>query len=113
MLLYLNAATWTSGQMSERLANEVITAMDKKVHILLAHEMPGPGQSGRLACPFAHFFACSAGSTPIELLQRDVYSEIATPLKGGRLRETSMVLFHMALQNQEQVTDADLDDELN
>ena len=93
MLLYLNGQTWTRGEDSTALADEVIKAMDKGVHILLTHEMPGVGgQETRFGCEFGNFFVCADGTTPQELLQLGIYDQIATPLRGGAWREASMVM---------------------
>jgi len=98
MLLYLNSQTWTRGQASAALADELLDALDRNVHVLLAHEMPSlEGNEGRHACEFVEFFAHPLGATPEGLLQRGIYSEIAVPLKGGAFRSTSMVLMGMAL----------------
>ena len=69
------------------------------VHLLLAHEMLGEGgQEARNGCDFGAFFACSEGSTPQELLQANIYNEIAVPLKGGKWREASMVMLAHTLR---------------
>ena len=98
MLLYLTGQTWTRGKESDDLAAEVTRAMDLGVHVQLAHEMPGAGgQHGRFGCEFSAFFGHPDGTTPSDLLQRGIYSEIAVPLKGGPWREASMALFGVAL----------------
>jgi hypothetical protein len=38
MLVYLNQETWTRGDLSTELADEIRIAMDKNVHLLLTHE---------------------------------------------------------------------------
>jgi len=98
MLLYLTSETWTGGEKSAKLGEEIGTAMDLGVDVLLAHEMPGlGGQEKRFGCEFASFFSCPDGTTPSELLQRGVYSSIAIPLKGGPWREASIALMVRAL----------------
>jgi hypothetical protein len=97
MLLYLNALTWTSGEESARLADEVVRARDLGAHVLLAHEMVGIGQEERHGCEFSVFFACADGTTPQELLHSGLYAEVATPLKGGPWRQASMKLIGLAL----------------
>ena len=62
-LLCLDARTWTSGAESTALAEEVSTAMQQGMSIVLAHEMPCLGQ-GPYAVPFDSFFACPDGATP-------------------------------------------------
>jgi hypothetical protein len=98
MLLYLNSQTWTRGADTDALAGEVEEAIRIGIHILLAHEMPGTGgQEQRFGCEFGTFFACPDGATPISLLSRQIYSEIAVPLKGGPWRKASMALLGSAL----------------
>ena len=92
MLVYLNDLTWTKGDQSAHFADEVKHAMDAGVHLLLAHEMLGMGQSQRHPCQFDNFYKCHRGATPQELLLRKIYDEIAIPLRGGPWRETSMVM---------------------
>ena len=98
MLVYLTGRTWTSGEASAAFAVEVECAMDANVPLLLAHEMPGvSGQIARHGVEFGTFFSCPDGATPSELLQRGVYSSIAVALKGGPMRQVSMVLLAQAL----------------
>jgi len=98
MLLYLTSQTWTRGEASAALGLELMEAMDLKLNVLLVHEMTGAGgQEARFGCEFASFFAFADGTTPTELLNRGIYSSIAVPLKGGPLREASMVLLGIAL----------------
>ena len=98
MLVYLTGQTWTRGDESAKLGEEIGRAMDLDVNVLLVHEMPGAGgQEARHGCEFSSFFSCSDGATPPELLRRGIYSSIAVPLKGGPWREASMALLGMAL----------------
>jgi len=110
MLLYLTEQTWTRGAASASLYNELMRAMDMDVHVQLAHEMPGVGgQEVRSACEFGAFFSHPDGATPVELLERGIYSEIAVPLKGGAWREASMVLMGIALgMSKDAIADAGL-----
>ena len=111
MLLYLTRQTWTRGEASVKLGDEVMRAMDLEVSILLVHEMPGSGgQDARFSCEFGAFFSCPDGATPSDLVQRGIYSSIAVPLKGGAWREASMVLLGAALgMSQEEVKEAQTD----
>ena len=97
LLLYLNKQTWTRGDASEALADEVIAAFEQGVHVMLAWEAIGEGQEARGGVKFEMMFACDAGATPERLLQRDVYREIALTLKGGPFRYTSLVALAKAL----------------
>ena len=98
MLVYLTGLTWTSGEASTNFALEVQRAMDAKVPLLLCHEMPGVGgQEARHGCEFDLFFSNVDGATPQVLLQMDMYSQIATPLKGGAWRDVSMVMVAQGL----------------
>lgn len=79
MLLYLDARTWASGETSAKLVAEVRQAMALGVPLLLVHEVPGLGQSGRHPTPFPSFFK----STPDELIDAGLYHKIAIALMGG------------------------------
>ena len=95
MLVYLTGETWTGGARSDSLALDVNAAMDAGTHLLLAHEMPGmqdDGQDARHGVEFSTFFACSDGATPTNLIQANIYGQIAVALKGGPWRVASMVL---------------------
>ena len=93
MLIYLHGRTWTSGDASRTFAAQVQQAMDLSVSLLLVHEMPGMGgQEARHACEFGDFFRDPPDGTPSELLRRGIYSSIATPMKGGEWRATSLVM---------------------
>ena len=109
VLLYLNSRTWSRGDESDALASEIEEAIKlhrllqrqfgkNMAHLLLAHEMRGPGgQEERGGCDFDSFFSNPNGSTPAKLLKLKIYSQIAVPLKGGPFRNTSMVLLSAAL----------------
>ena len=92
LVVYLNQKTWTSGDTSAAFASEVIKAMDEDVPILLAHEMPGLGEDERHGCEFDLFFTARDGATPMELLQRKIYEQIAVPLRAGKMRPVSLSL---------------------
>jgi hypothetical protein len=98
MLVYLTSKTWTSGSASAAFAHEVERALATGVPLLLCHEMPGVGgQAERHGVAFDAFFSCAHGTTPKELLQQNIYSQIATALKGGPWRDVSMVLVAQGL----------------
>ena len=59
--------------------------------------MPGLGQGGRHAVPFASFFACADGATPASLLKAGIYDQLAVPLKGGPWRAAGLALLRKAL----------------
>ena len=99
MLLYLNGLTWTSGAMSDALAADVVKAMDARVPLLIAHEMPCAigGDPARHSVEFDSFFACELGATPPALLGRGVYSPIAVAFKGGAWRRPGLVMLAQGL----------------
>lgn len=53
----------------------------------------------RHGCEFGNFFLCENGTTPKELIRNKIYSAIATPLRGGEWRRTSLLLVSQALAN--------------
>jgi hypothetical protein len=89
MLLYLNAATWTSGVKSSELAREVKMARRFGIHVLLAHEHPSvadqhchlaalPRRSkAQLGVAFDSFLNNAEGATPRSLVDAGIYNEIA------------------------------------
>ena len=93
MALYLTGRTWTSANTTMALAHEVALAMQRGVHILLLHEMPGEEQAARHGVEFGTFFADPDGATPGHLLKAGIYAQIAVPLKGVEYRKVSMALF--------------------
>ena len=108
MLVYLNAQTFTSGAASAAFAREVARAMELEVHLLLAHEMAGgAGQEARHGCDFGLFFANDVGATPLDLLKKGIYNEIAVPLKEGAWREASMAMLLNALSGTTEAAPAD------
>ena len=99
-VVYLTGQTWTGGARSAAFAEEVSAAMEAKMPLLLAHEMPGGGgQDERHGVEFGTFFSCDDGATPTELLKAGIYNMIAVPLKGGKWREASMVMLAEGLQD--------------
>ena len=94
MLVYLNGRTWVSWHDDDdAFANEVGRAIRRGIPLLLAHEMPGMGQDARHGVEFATFFE----TTPQQLLDADVYSGVAVPLKGAGLRPASLALLAQKL----------------
>jgi len=113
MLVYLTNLTWTSASFAE----EVALAMQKGVHLLLAHEMPGADESNekipeqqeeekesesvgrrrRPSVPFSTFFTYGEGGTPLQLVRAGIYQEIAVPLKGGAWRKTSLTILAVGM----------------
>jgi len=99
MLVYLTNQTWTRGaEVTAALTKDVAETMAAGVHLLLVTETPGEGQDARHAVKFDSFFA----TTPHELLLNGIFTEIATPLKGGPWRETSMLMLWQALVREPQ-----------
>ena len=99
MLVYLNGLTWTSGETSDRFADDVMQAMDASIPLLLVHEMPGAvgAVEERHSVAFDTFFACDDGATPAALINRSIYSSIAIALKGGEWRRVSAVMVAQGL----------------
>ena len=100
LVVYLTGQTWTGGARSAAFAEEVSAAMEAKIPVLMAHEMPGSGgQDERHGVEFGTFFSCDDGATPTELLKAGIYNMIAVPLKGGKWREASMVMLAEGLRD--------------
>jgi len=97
MLLYLTADTWTSGEMSKKLASEVMLAMTAGVKVVLVHEAPSWDNKQTNACPFESFFSCERGATPVDLLHAGVYRSIANALRAEPLRTASFVMLVKSL----------------
>ena len=80
MLLHLTSKTWTRGDESDALGQEVEMALSMGVHVLLAHEMAGVGgQEARCGCEFSIFFACAEGATPGRLPRPRAQGASSTP----------------------------------
>jgi hypothetical protein len=70
-----------SGDASDAFAQELQTAMQMGVHVLLAHEMPNVAEDGkRGGVVFDAFFDNVLGTTPHHLVLDGVYNEIAVRL---------------------------------
>ena len=96
-LVFLTRNTWKSGEMSLALAEEIARAMDRKACLLLCHEMLGEEEEERCAVDFGALLVPKPGGTPVELVRRGIYKQIAIPLKGGAWRQASMVMTAQAL----------------
>jgi len=88
MLLYLNAHTWANDP--EALDHDILEAQRLGVNIVVCHEFPSvidPG-SARSALDFKTIM----NATPPHLMsgQRNLYRQIAVPLKGGELRKVGL-----------------------
>ena len=89
MLLYLDARTWRGADegssRTAALARDVASAMVLGMQVLLLHESGGAHR-----VPFEELLQ----TTPIELLEVGLYTELATPLHGGahRLVSTRLAL---------------------
>lgn len=95
MLLYLNAQTWSVAATTvNALVSTVELALDHGIPLLLAHEEPGIYDAAVTAEMEARHpirFVQLEEATPIALRRRGIYSEIATSLKAGPLRSTSLL----------------------
>ena len=92
LLLYLDARTWTQGDQSETLKQEVLAALERDEPPLLLHE--SSSDPGYHPAEFGSFFS----TPPRELLDKGIYTQIAIPLKGGAWRAASYALVAEALQ---------------
>lgn len=98
MLLCLNGLTWTRGEESAALAQELKEAMEADINLVLVHEMPGLEQPPtRHAVEFSTFFKCAAGETPAALIQAGLYKTLAVALKGGPWRKASLAMVTRSL----------------
>jgi len=93
-LLYLDQHTWTSGS-SDALAREVAQALQQGAHLLLAHEtepflLAPTGTGAHNGIRFEALLSNVSGATPMLLLRRGIYSEIAVALKEGGYRRESL-----------------------
>ena len=75
----------------------VHVARASQVPLLLVHEMLGTSsehdrRTPRHGVDFGAFFSCADGATPADLLSAGIYSSIASPLKGGDLRDVSLAM---------------------
>lgn len=92
--VYLTAETWDEERNPnlDSLVREITLAMEHKVPLLLAYEMPGiaaASSPNERATPFATFFEV----TPAELIQAGIYHTIAVALKQKpEWRRASMVM---------------------
>ena len=75
--------------MSDAFAREVHEAIRLKVHLLLAHEIPGArlDDEARLGCSFDHVIS----TTPEDLMNAGIYHEIAMNLSGNESRTTGLI----------------------
>ena len=73
-------------------AEQVARAIDFGLRLVLAHEMPGRGQATRHPVPFDCFFDDRHTPSELKYKARQLYAEVAVPLKGGDLRPTSLAL---------------------
>ena len=73
--------------------HEVATAMRHSIHLLLVHEMPGIGQAHRHGVEFRTFFPNGGNqvTTPQQLVDNGIYSEVAISLKGGPWRNAALL----------------------
>jgi hypothetical protein len=89
VFVYLRSDTW-SAPGATIFAGEVLRAKLHKKPLLLAHEDLGVDAETRRGAIIERLIA----STPKLLVQAQLYSIIAVPLRGGHLRHASMeVLF--------------------
>ena len=88
MLLYLHEMTWDD---TPHLAKDIEEAMRLEIDLILCHEgttMCEPGE--KRGCDFGIFLGERA-VTPQSLLEKDVYKNIAAPLRQGLYRKPSLL----------------------
>ena len=95
MLLYLHAQTWSAGSATS-LEHNVAYALENQIPLLLAHEDVGIYHWDATGMDSITFQQLEE-ATPLALCQSGIYSEIATSLKGGSLRKTSLLQLLHAL----------------
>ena len=99
-LLLLDSRTWTSGLHSKSLAGEIQKALENGVHMLLVHERESfINMEGRFGTRFESFITCAQGATPVNLLKRGIYKNVACPMMGGAHRKSSLVMLHDTIVN--------------
>ena len=98
MLVLLNRKTWSSA----RFAKQVRLAMREGVRLQLAHEVPGAQKESynRYDCPFDEFF--DKESTPKQLIDAGLYTDIAMNLAGGEWRHRDAGILALAKQLQKE-----------
>ena len=91
MLLLLDKRTWTSGEVTAKLVDDIHAALRAGVHILCVHEFPSVVGPPRHECEFSHMF--DDGWTPRHLADgpMNLYKEIALALKGDEWRQPGLV----------------------
>ena len=91
MLVVLDARTWTSGEDTAKLVDDIHAAMSLGVHILCIHEFPSVVGPPRYECEFGLMFGDDW--TPAHLTggPTNLYKEIALALKGVEWRKPGLV----------------------
>ena len=92
MLVYLRADTW-SAPTAEGFAEEVLRAMRLRKAILLTYEDMGVDKDERKGAIIERLIA----STPESLVNAELYSIIAVPLRGTWLRPASLAMLAKVL----------------
>lgn len=93
MLVYLTRDTWGDSITQKALEEQVLTALQGHVPILLAHEEMGADEEARRAVKFEHLIE----TTPAPLKKAGVYRTIAVPLRAGILRHASLAMLAQML----------------
>ena len=90
MLVLLDSRTWTSGETTTKLIEEIESAISAGIHLLCVHEFQSVVGPARHECDFALMFDrldadhLQAGAT-------NLYKEIALALKGAEWRVPGLV----------------------
>jgi len=97
MLVLLDDRTWTSGETTKQLIEDIYAAMRLGVHLCCVHEFPSLVGPPRHECEFALMFQDSWTPTYLQGGPTNLYKEIALALKGAEWRKPGLVAFAFKL----------------
>jgi len=97
MLVLLDDRTWTSGETTKQLIEDIYAAMRLGVHLCCVHEFPSLVGKPRHECEFALMFQDSWTPTYLQGGPTNLYKEIALALKGAEWRKPGLVAFAFKL----------------
>ena len=91
MLVLLDDRTWTSGETTAKLIEEIESGMETGVHMLCVHEFPSVVGPPRHACDFGLMFRSDWTPDHLQSGATNLYKEIAIALKGAEYRTPGLV----------------------